>query len=215
VVRGPSADRRRRTRREEHAAVGPLPGAKWSLGFPVGGSAGPTRSSPRPRRPVAKTSRTADGGWRNGTPSLGQPAHAAGEGHPAVWQHRHRPGIVRSSGALRVPMATRPTHPELLDWLAGPSSATPGWGNETDAHRAGSSSCGCSASAYHMSLVQGPPPALGAADPRNDLFSRGVDMRPGGPRRSATAILLRPRRQRHTPNITIKVRARRLPATPT
>jgi hypothetical protein len=83
-----------------------------------------------------------------------------------VWQHHFGRGIVRSSNDFGL-QGSRPTHPELLDWLASEFVAQ-GWRFKT-LHRLILTS-----NAYRMSS-RGNPKAL-AADAANDLFWR-FDMR--------------------------------------
>ncbi len=83
-----------------------------------------------------------------------------------VWQYHFGRGIVRSSNNFGV-QGDRPTHPELLDWLASEFMAK-GWRLKS-LHRLILTS-----NTYRMSS-RGNPQAL-AADPANDLFWR-FDMR--------------------------------------
>ncbi|MGL4512395.1 MAG: PSD1 and planctomycete cytochrome C domain-containing protein [Lacipirellulaceae bacterium] len=79
-----------------------------------------------------------------------------------VWQHHFGRGIVRSANNFGQ-LGTPPTHPELLDWLAG-YLVEHGW-RLKELHRLIVHS-----SAYRMSSR--PSAAALAADPANDLFSR-------------------------------------------
>jgi len=79
-----------------------------------------------------------------------------------IWQHHLGRGIVRSPNNFGL-QGDRPTHPELLDWLASEFIAR-GWSIKA-MHRLILTS-----SAYRMSS-RGEPKAL-AADPENDLFWR-------------------------------------------
>ncbi len=83
-----------------------------------------------------------------------------------IWQHHFGRGIVRSPNNFGY-LGDRPTHPELLDWLAT-AFVKNGW-HLKSLHRLIVTS-----SAYRMSS-QGNPAAL-ARDPANDLFWR-FDMR--------------------------------------
>jgi len=83
-----------------------------------------------------------------------------------LWQHHFGRGIVRSPNDFGL-QGMRPTHPELLDWLAT-EFTTRGWRLKA-MHRLIMTS-----NAYRMSS-RGNPKAL-AADPANDLFWR-FDMR--------------------------------------
>jgi hypothetical protein len=83
-----------------------------------------------------------------------------------LWQHHFGRGIVRSPNDFGL-HGFRPTHPELLDWLASEFVAS-GWRMKA-LHR-----LILTANAYQMSS-RGNPQAL-AADPMNDLFWR-FDMR--------------------------------------
>ena len=83
-----------------------------------------------------------------------------------LWQHHFGRGIVRSPNDFGL-QGMRPTHPELLDWLATEFTAK-GWRLKA-MHRLIMTS-----NAYRMSS-RGNPQGL-AADPANDLFCR-FDMR--------------------------------------
>ncbi len=83
-----------------------------------------------------------------------------------IWQHHFGRGIVRSANNFGT-QGDKPTHPELLDWLAS-EFASNGWRMKA-LHRLIVTS-----NAYRMSS-RGKPEAL-AADPTNDLFWR-FDMR--------------------------------------
>jgi hypothetical protein len=83
-----------------------------------------------------------------------------------IWQYHFGRGIVRSPNDFGL-QGTRPTHPELLDWLAS-EFIDQGWRMKA-LHRLIVTS-----NAYRMSS-RGNPRAL-AADPANDLFWR-FDMR--------------------------------------
>jgi hypothetical protein len=83
-----------------------------------------------------------------------------------IWQHHFGRGIVRSPNDFGF-QGSRPTHPELLDWLASEFVAG-GWRMKS-LHKLILTS-----SAYKMSS-RGNPKGL-AADPANDFFWR-VDMR--------------------------------------
>jgi len=83
-----------------------------------------------------------------------------------IWQHHFGRGIVRSPNNFGL-QGDRPTHPELLDWLAA-EFMSQGW-RMKPLHRLIVTS-----NAYRMSS-RGRPEALGA-DPTNDLFWR-FDMR--------------------------------------
>src|SRR5262249_15882303 len=83
-----------------------------------------------------------------------------------IWQYHFGRGIVRSPNDFGF-QGTRPTHPELLDWLAA-EYVEQGWRMKS-LHRLIVTS-----KAYQMSS-RGNPKAL-AADPANDLFWR-FDMR--------------------------------------
>ncbi len=78
-----------------------------------------------------------------------------------IWQHHFGRGIVRSSNNFGN-LGTPPTHPELLDWLAG-EFVRSGWKIKT-MHRAIMLS-----SAYQMASTVSPEAQ--AADPANELFS--------------------------------------------
>jgi hypothetical protein len=90
-----------------------------------------------------------------------------------LWQHHFGRGLVRSPNNFGL-QGDRPTHPELLDWLASELVASPGcqpgegW-RLKPLHRLILTS-----NAYRMSS-RGNPAGL-AADPANDLFGR-FDMR--------------------------------------
>jgi hypothetical protein len=79
-----------------------------------------------------------------------------------IWQHHFGRGIVRSASDFGY-RGTPPTHPELLDWLAGEFVAR-GWSIKA-MHRLIVTS-----SAYRMSSQ--PDAAALARDPENDLFWR-------------------------------------------
>jgi cytochrome c553 len=79
-----------------------------------------------------------------------------------IWQHHFGRGIVRSPNNFGL-QGDRPTHPELLDWLASEFIAR-GWRMKS-LHRLILTS-----NAYRMSS-RGEPKAL-ATDPENDLFWR-------------------------------------------
>jgi hypothetical protein len=79
-----------------------------------------------------------------------------------LWQHHFGRGIVRSPNDFGL-QGDKPTHPELLDWLASEFLAN-GW-RLKDLHRLMVTSA-----TYRMSSAA-EPEAL-AADPRNDLFWR-------------------------------------------
>jgi hypothetical protein len=83
-----------------------------------------------------------------------------------IWQHHFGRGIVRSPNDLGLG-GGRPTHPELLDWLASELVAR-GWSLKA-MHKLIMMS-----SAYQMS--SSPNPAAHAKDPQNDLLWR-FDMR--------------------------------------
>ncbi len=83
-----------------------------------------------------------------------------------IWQHHFGRGIVRSPNNFGY-LGDRPTHPELLDWLAA-EFVKNGWHLKA-LHRLIMTS-----SAYRMS--SGANPAALARDPANDLFWR-FDMR--------------------------------------
>jgi len=83
-----------------------------------------------------------------------------------IWQHHFGRGIVRSSNNFGY-LGDRPTHPELLDWLAA-EFVKNGW-HLKSLHRLIMTS-----SAYRMSSRANP--AASARDPANDLFWR-FDMR--------------------------------------
>jgi cytochrome c553 len=87
-----------------------------------------------------------------------------------IWQHHFGRGIVRSPNNFGL-QGDRPTHPELLDWLASEFVAR-GWRMKA-LHRLILTS-----SAYRMSS-RGETKAL-AADPENDLFWRFNMRRLGG-----------------------------------
>jgi hypothetical protein len=95
-----------------------------------------------------------------------------------VWQHHFGRGIVRSPNNFGL-QGDRPTHPELLDWLAAELVAQ-GW-RLKPLHRLIMTS-----NAYQMSS-QGTPEAL-AKDPANDRFWR-FDMRRLGAEEIRDAIL--------------------------
>src|SRR5262249_21702233 len=84
-----------------------------------------------------------------------------------IWQHHFGRGLVRSPSDFGYRGAP-PTHPELLDWLAGEFIAR-GWSLKA-MHRLIVTS-----SAYRMSSR--PDPAALRRDPENDLFWR-FDLRP-------------------------------------
>jgi mono/diheme cytochrome c family protein len=79
-----------------------------------------------------------------------------------LWQHHFGRGIVRSPGDFGY-RGSPPTHPELLDWLAGELVAQ-GWSLKA-MHRLIVTS-----SAYRMSSL--PDPVALQRDPENDLFWR-------------------------------------------
>jgi hypothetical protein len=83
-----------------------------------------------------------------------------------VWQHHFGRGIVRSPNNFGY-LGDRPTHPELLDWLAAEFV-------KNEWHLKSLHRLIVTSSAYRMSS-QGNPAAL-ARDPANDLFWR-FDMR--------------------------------------
>jgi hypothetical protein len=80
-----------------------------------------------------------------------------------IWQYHFGRGIVRSPNNFGL-QGDAPTHPELLDWLAGEFTSH-GWSIKA-MHRLIMTS-----SAYRMASTGGDPKAL-AADPRNDLMWR-------------------------------------------
>ena len=80
-----------------------------------------------------------------------------------VWQHHFGRGIVRSSNNFGK-LGTPPTHPDLLDWLAGKFAGEDGWSLKSLHRRIVLSA------AYRRS--SGPNPDAAAADPLNDLFWR-------------------------------------------
>jgi mono/diheme cytochrome c family protein len=79
-----------------------------------------------------------------------------------VWQHHFGEGLVRTPSDFGT-QGERPTHPELLDWLAGRFVAD-GW-SVTRLHRLIVTSA-----VYRQSIV--PDPATLAADPDNRLLGR-------------------------------------------
>ncbi|MEZ6121726.1 MAG: DUF1553 domain-containing protein [Planctomycetaceae bacterium] len=83
-----------------------------------------------------------------------------------IWQYHFGRGIVRTSSDFGF-QGTRPTHPELLDWLAARFISS-GWSMKA-MHRLIITSA-----AYQRS--SGPNEAASTADPNNDLFWR-FDMR--------------------------------------
>ena len=80
-----------------------------------------------------------------------------------LWQYHFGRGIVRSPNNFGL-QGDAPTHPELLDWLAGEFVAR-GWSMKA-MHRLIMTS-----STYRMAATGSDPNAL-AADPRNDLMWR-------------------------------------------
>jgi hypothetical protein len=79
-----------------------------------------------------------------------------------IWQHHFGRGLVTTPSDFGT-QGTRPSHPELLDWLAGQFTAQ-GWSIK-DLHRLILFSA-----AYHQSSE--PSSATATADPENQWFSR-------------------------------------------
>jgi len=134
-------------------------GPKVEPGFPevLGGS---TPAIPEPP-PGAKTSgrRTVLANW---VASPDNPLTARVMAN-RLWQYHFGRGIVRSPNNFGL-QGDAPTHPELLDWLAGEFVAR-GWSMKA-MHRLIMTS-----STYRMAATGSDPNAL-AADPRNDLMWR-------------------------------------------
>ena len=140
-----------------------VPGDKVEPGFPAGPRPAPSRRCPTPppaaRRPAGGTV-LAD--W---IASPDNPLTARVMVN-RVWQHHFGRGIVRSPNNFGI-QGARPTHPELLDWLAA-EFVDGGW-RLKPLHRLILTS-----NAYRMSS-EAQPDGL-AKDPGNDLFWR-FDMR--------------------------------------